>query len=127
MKQILLDSLAYMQAEQWLDLYAFVVTPNHIHLIVRCWDKHPMSDVVRDFKKHTAKQIIAAYKQEGNQSALAFLHHAVERPDKQTYAVWASEYQAKAIFSPSFLWQKTEYIHLNPLQPHWRLAEKPEE
>jgi len=33
----------------------------------------------------------------------------------------------KKIFSPEFLRQKIEYIHANPLQPHWQLAEHPED
>ncbi len=127
MKQIVADSFAYMQAAHWLDLHAFVIMPNHVHLIVRCSPGHPVSDVVRDFKKHTSKRVIAIYKAEGNDQALAFLRQAVARPDKQTYAVWENDYQAKAVFSPPFLWQKMNYIHQNPLQPHWQLAERPED
>ena len=29
--------------------------------------------------------------------------------------------------SPEFLIQKLTYIHNNPLQPHWRLAQRPED
>jgi len=124
-KQILVDSFAYMRASGWLELFAFVVMPNHIHLIVRCAVEHPVSDVVRDFKKYTSKKIVAQYETEHNDQALRFLHEAVKRPEKQEYAVWEDEYQAKDVYSAEFLRQKMEYIHNNPLQPHWRLVEKP--
>jgi REP element-mobilizing transposase RayT len=127
MKQILVDSFDYMRTHQWLELYAFVVMPNHIHLMVRCLADHKISDVVRDFKKHTPKQVIAQYEAEGNARALQFLREAVKRPEKQEHVVWEDEYQAKNVFSPQFLKQKVDYIHNNPLQPHWRLAEKPED
>src|SRR5262245_46914113 len=75
-KQIILASWAYMQTAGWLKVYAFVIMPNHIHLIVQCAPEHPISDVVRDFKKYTAKQIIAAYKAADHAAALSFLRAA---------------------------------------------------
>ncbi len=35
-KRLLLDTLDCMQLRKQLDLYAFVIMPNHIHLIVQC-------------------------------------------------------------------------------------------
>jgi len=32
------------------DLSAFVITPNHVHLILRCLGEHTPGDVVREFK-----------------------------------------------------------------------------
>ena len=127
MKQVLVDSFDFMRASGWLELFAFVVMPNHIHLIVRCAADYPVSDVVRDFKKYTSKKIVAQYETEHNDQALRFLREVVKRPEKQEYAVWEDEYQAKDVFSAEFLRQKMEYIHNNPLQPHWRLVEKPED
>jgi REP element-mobilizing transposase RayT len=126
MKRIVVESLAFMRSNGWMRLYAFVVMPNHIHFIAQCHPAHPVQDIVRDFKKYTSKQIVAQYVLEGNTRALEFLRTSVKRPGKQTYAVWASEYQAKDVVSPGFLAQKLNYIHHNPLQPHWQLADRPE-
>ncbi len=127
MKQIIIDSFDFMHTHRWLELYAFVVMPKHIHIMVRCLADHPVSDVVRDFKKHTSKQIIKHYETEQNERALRFLREAVKRPEKQEHAVWEDDYQAKDVYSPEFLKQKIDYIHNNPLQPHWRLVEQPED
>ena len=127
MKRILIDSLSYMRTQRWTELYAFVVMPNHLHFIARCLPDHPLADVLRDFKKHTAKQTIRQYQAEGNQKVLAFLAEAVPRPQKQRYKVWDDDYDAKEVFTPEFLKQKMDYIHNNPLQPHWCLAERAEE
>lgn len=40
-------------------MYEFVIMSNHLHAITSS-DKLPLSDVIRDFKKFTAKQIIEA-------------------------------------------------------------------
>ena len=50
----------------------------------------------------------------------------MERSHQQQHAVWKPEYQAKNVFSAHFLEQKLTYIHNNPLQSHWQLAERPE-
>lgn len=49
------------------------------------------------------------------------------RPQKQRYKVWDDDYDAKEVFTPEFLKQKMDYIHNNPLQPHWCLAKRAEE
>jgi REP element-mobilizing transposase RayT len=97
--------------------------PNHVHVIVRCPEDRTPADVVREFKKATANLILRQYEAEQNRQALDFFAAAVEPDQKQQHAVWEGEYQAKNVFSPAFLQQKLEYLHGNPMQPHWQLAE----
>ena len=126
-KRIIADSLTYVRAERWISLYAFVIMPNHVHIIVHFEQGHSLADVMRDFKKHTSKQIIRQYQAENSQQVLAFLRQAAgEAPDQQ-YRVWEEGYDARNVFSPDFLRQKVEYVHNNPCQSRWQLAERPEE
>ncbi len=125
-KRIIVDSLHYMRAQQWLKLYVFVVMPNHIHFIARFQPGYVLSDVMREFKKHTSKQIIRQYQAEDNQRVLAFLEKAAQPLADQHYKVWEKGYDARDVFSQEFLRQKMTYIHNNPCQPHWQLAERPE-
>ncbi len=126
-KRILIDSLNTGRILGHYLLFAFVIMPNHIHLILQCLNDCTPSDVVREFKKATANLIIRQYEAEGNARALDFFASAVQPGRKEQYTVWEHEYQAKNVFSPDFLRQKLEYIHNNPVQPHWRLAERPED
>jgi len=116
-----------MRLRKHFKLYAFVVMPNHIHIIIQCRAEYPLAEVVRDFKKHTADRIVRQYRAEGNQAALDFLASTVPRPEKQRHKVWEEGYDAREIFSPNFLRQKMTYSHNNPCQPHWNLAERPED
>jgi len=125
-KRILVDSLNAARILGQLDLYAFVIMPNHLHFIVRCRDTFTISDIVREFKKATSNLILRQHEAEGNRQALDFFTAAVKPGQKQHYAVWEDEYQAKNVFSPEFLEQKLEYVHHNPVQPHWQLADSPE-
>ena len=126
-KRIIADSLNYIRVQHWIKLYAFVIMPNHIHIIVRFLEGYTLSDVMREFKKYTARQIIRQYQAENNQPALAFLEQTANHVPDQRYKVWEDGYDARNVFSPEFLGQKLEYIHNNPCQPHWELVEHPEE
>jgi putative transposase len=126
-KRIIVDSLDFMRAQRRLSLYCFVVMPNHVHFIVRFLGDAVLSDVLRDFKKHTSKQIIRQYQAENNQSVLEFLECMAEDFKDQCYKVWEDGYDARDVFTPDFLRQKMEYVHNNPCQPHWQLAEHPED
>lgn len=126
-KHILADSLNYMRTQKWINLYVFVIMPNHIHIIVRFLNGRTLANVMRDFKKHTSKQIIRQYQAEENDRVLEFLTQVAAQIPDQHYKVWEDGYDARDVFSPDFLRQKAEYVHNNPCQPHWRLAERPEE
>jgi len=126
MKRLLVDSLQHARAVGRIELYAFVIMPNHLHLIVRIAAEVGLANWIRNWKTFTAKQIVWQYQAEGNEQALAFLSSAVKRPGKQRFKVWEDGYNAKEVFSAGFLEQKIEYVHNNPCQPHWQLAEYPE-
>src|ERR1700712_1982580 len=58
-KDILVDSIKYCVANKGLELYAWVIMSNHIHMIIGTQGK-PMQDILRDMKRHTSKVIIKA-------------------------------------------------------------------
>jgi len=126
-KRILVDSINTGRILNQYDLFAFVIMPNHVHLILRCLNDYTPADVVREFKKTTSNLILRQYEAEGNQAALDFCASAVKPGQKQQHAVWEDEYQAKNVFSPGFLRQKLDYTHNNPVQPHWHLVELAED
>jgi REP element-mobilizing transposase RayT len=125
-KRILVDSLNTGRILGQYELYAFVIMPNHIHIIIKCLNNHQPKDVVREYKKATAKLILRQLAAEGADELLEQLAQVVSRTQKQRFAVWEPEYQAKNIYSSEFVNQQLNYIHNNPLQPHWRLAGRPE-
>jgi REP element-mobilizing transposase RayT len=54
-KDTIIESLAYCRKEKGLELYGYVIMTNHIHLICRAKEGFELSDILRDFKRHTAK------------------------------------------------------------------------
>jgi len=126
-KHIIVGSLEFMREQGLLKLYAFVIMPNHLHLIVQILSPHTLQDVMRDFKKYTSKKIVENCQLSDNLELLSKFEQAGERNAKSRYKVWSDGYDAREIFSLGFLEQKLEYIHHNPCQPHWMLVENPED
>jgi putative transposase len=126
-KRILVDSLNTGRILGHYALFAYVIMPNHVHLIVRCLADRSPGKVVGALKRTSAGLILRQYEVEGNQSALAFCAAAMPPKRKEQYVVWEHEYQAKNVYSAAFLRQELDYLHNNPVQPHWELAERPEQ
>ena len=49
---IIVDSLKYCIGNKDLELYAWVIMSNHVHLIIGTRGE-PMENILRDLKKHT--------------------------------------------------------------------------
>jgi REP element-mobilizing transposase RayT len=109
-----------------MKLYAFVIMPNHIHLIVKLMQEYTLSNMMRDFKRHTARQIIRQFIAREESSKLELLQK-LNKDSRQEYKVWEDRYDARDVFSIEFLEQKMDYVHHNPCQPHWNLAALPED
>ena len=125
-KRSIVDSLHHIRTTSGVKLFIFVIMPNHIHIIAQFSEEYPLSAVMRDIKKFTARQIYRQFQAEENAKVLDFLKNEGEKV-KQEYKVWEHNYDARDVFSIEFLQQKMDYIHHNPCQPQWKLVESPED
>ena len=57
-RDIIIDSLKYCQEFKGLNVYAYVIMSNHIHLLGSS-ETGNLGSVIRDFKSHTSKQFIS--------------------------------------------------------------------
>jgi putative transposase len=130
-KHFLLDSLKYCQGTKGLEIYAWCLMSNHIHLIagVKEGSKNTLSDILRDFKKHTNKKILAEI-ETGYESRKKWMLNQFEFAGRynskiKDYKFWQDGNEAKEIHTSEFLQQKVDYIHMNPVvsdivdEPHY--------
>jgi REP element-mobilizing transposase RayT len=126
-RDIIIESLRYCQKEKGLELYAWVIMSNHIHLLARS-SKNDLSGTIRDFKKFTSKVIIELISTSGESRKewmLRLFAHAAKRQNKAgEFQVWTHENHAIEVFGNSFVQEKVEYIHNNPVRAG--LVNKPE-
>ena len=73
------------------------------------------------FEKFTAKSLVNNMKANKNST---LINYAVTTTDRQ-YNVWLRDPLAILVFSREMASQKLDYMHLNPIQPHWLLCIKP--
>jgi putative transposase len=114
---ILLESLCYCQEKKGLKVYAYVFMMNHIHLIIQSPD---VSGFLRDFKKHTAHEIMKNITATEPSVAKLFLD------EDGKYSIWQKTNMPIPLESFSVFAQKKTYIENNPVrkkyvqQPeHW--------
>lgn len=120
-KQIIIDSLEWLANAGKLDVFAFIIMPNHCHVIWRTNDINGKETVQGSFLKYTAHQFRRKLLND-NPSSLA--EYAVRASNKE-HEFWQRDPVAIHLYSPPVAWQKLEYIHLNPLGEHWNLVTDP--
>jgi len=111
----LLESLAFCRANKSLHLFAFVVMPNHIHLIAAAEDLHA---VMRDFKRYTSRTIHERLVQDQRETILEWLQRAAQRARRERgeFSFWQDGFHPQAIYSRSVFEQKLRYLHENPVR-----------
>src|SRR5674476_448972 len=56
-RMVVVDSLNYCIESKGLTVYAWCLMSNHIHLVAKANEGFRLSDIIRDFKKFTAKKL----------------------------------------------------------------------
>jgi len=117
--QIILRNLDFYREKFGFRLLAYVVMPQHIHLVLQPSSKGNISQIMRDFKRHTAKEIIERLKEENRTEVLGVFMEAAKRyhpNENREYQVWEDRFDDVAVYSDEVLRTKIEYIHNNPVK-----------
>ncbi|MGB4413959.1 MAG: transposase [Paludibacter sp.] len=120
-KHIVIESLEYCQEHKGLIIYAWVLMSNHLHAIVGSEGEAKVSDIWRDFKKFTSKDIIATIKTEISESRSEWMLNRFEYSGKndkkiKNYRFWQEGNDAQGIYLNEYFEQKLNYIHYNPVK-----------
>lgn len=118
-KDLLVENLNYCIVNKEMVVFGYVIMSNHIHCIVQC-KNGKLSDLIRDFKKHTSKKIIASITQEP-ESRREWMLERFAKASKthsrnQKYQFWKYGNHPEEIYTEKFMWAKLDYIHLNPVR-----------
>jgi REP element-mobilizing transposase RayT len=118
-RDVVIESFKYCQQEKGLEIFAWVIMSNHIHLLARSKENN-LSDTIRDFKKFTSKAFIELITTSGDSRKewmLRLFQHAAKRQNKEkNFQVWTHENHAIEVYGNSFIQTKIDYIHENPVR-----------
>jgi len=122
-KDIIVKSLLFLKNEGSIVVYGFVIMPNHIHLIWQIQDGFKQEMIQNRLLKFTAQQIKFRLLDTHDTQISQFL---VKAKDRQ-YQFWKRNALSVDLWSQTVFEQKLDYIHNNPLQHKWQLAQYPED
>ena len=118
----LVDSMNYCIREKGLIVYSWVIMSNHIHCLWQASEGYKLSDIVRDYKKFTAKKIIKLI-EDCPESRKVWMLNKFEYAGKRLnriskYKFWKDDNHAIEInnFETQLFEQKLDYIHNNPIK-----------
>jgi putative transposase len=110
--QIVIDSLNFCYKKYDTSILAYVLMPNHIHLVIHFKEGDKRVDFMRDFKKFTSTQIRKEIERNDEQ----LLNKLRVNIKGQISKVWQDRYDELYLETRELLEKKLDYIHLNPLQ-----------
>ena len=116
----IIKNLIYCQKNKGLEIYAYVIMPSHIHLVVSR-KEGLLSDWIRDFKSFMAKQIVAAINANPQESRKEWLNYmfsyfAKGSKQNQDFMFWQKTNHPVELYTEKVIEQKIDYIHNNPVE-----------
>ena len=113
--QLFIDALAQTRQYCTFKLIGYVIMPDHVHLIVNPVNRD-ISAVMRRLKSSSARLILDWLRENGFVSSLRKLTLTHPQAKSHTHALWQRDFSSIDLFSPRFIQQKLNYIHLNPVR-----------
>ena len=117
-RDIAIESFDYCIKNKGLKLHAYVIMSNHIHCIASTELK--LSDIVRDFKRHTSKIILQTIVTEKESRKewlmMIFRYHAKFNKRVEEHQLWTHENHAVELTDNKMIESRIDYIHQNPVR-----------
>ena len=119
-KVIITDSLNYCVENKGLEIFAWCLMSNHLHIVCRAEEKYKISDIIRDFKKFTAKAIVRTIKEipESRRDWLLYKFEYAGKFDNRIkkYKFWQETNHAVLLDDNQKIEQRINYTHQNPVR-----------
>ena len=116
---ILIESIKYCLEFKGLNVHAYVIMSNHIHLIVSTKEGVALGDIMRDMKKFTAKKFVEYLDSGGgrtNWMLNKFSFAAKNRGEAKRHNVWKSGFHPILLDTNLKKEKALSYIHQNPVK-----------
>jgi putative transposase len=110
---ILVESLKYQLNEHKSSLFAYVLMPNHIHLILHIPLGESITDFMRDFKRHTSIEIRKELEITGKTE---IINRLKQKSGHGGFKLWMDRFDDVILTSDKVIQTKSDYIHNNPVR-----------
>ena len=118
-KEIFVKSVEYCQKSKGLELFGWCLMTNHAHLLARAKESYLLSDIIRDLKKYTSRQLIKAIEQNRQESRREWLlsmfrNSGNHNPNNSHCQFWRQDNHPIECYTTEVTHQKLDYIHNKP-------------
>ena len=113
-KKIIVENLAFCQKNKGLEIFAWCIMTNHVHLLIRAKEEALLQNILRDFKKFSSKAITNAIQNSNDEKNIKVLLPHFITPDG--YRFWHADNHPIEVWSNAVIKQKINYIHQNPVK-----------
>ncbi|HRH58855.1 MAG TPA: transposase [Chitinophagales bacterium] len=122
-KMIIINSLKYLTKNNIVELYGYVIMPNHIHLLWNFLKSNGKESPAGSFTKYTAHE----FKKYLTETNVKLLHEFKSNKADRLFQFWKRDPLAVPMSTEEIFIQKLDYIHQNPVNEKWKLASLPED
>jgi putative transposase len=123
MKMKVVESWQNLVERKLIEIYAYVIMPNHVHLLWSMLGENGKESAAGSFAKYTAHEF---KKQLQAETPEELAYYATEKRDRR-YQFWKRDPLAVPVDTEKIFIQKMEYIHNNPITDKWNLCRYPED
>jgi putative transposase len=113
--ELFIEALAETRRQNPFKLIGYVVMPDHAHIILNPLGRD-IGMVMARLKSTSARAILDWLREAGHDVSLRKLALDVPQERGHTHAVWLKDFSSIDLWSPKFIRQKLNYIHLNPVR-----------
>ena len=119
-KEIILESLRYSQLNKGMEIFAWCIMINHVHLVFRSVKDINPELLLGDFKRFTSNKIVEAIienpKESRKEWMLEKFHQAAKsKSNVKHYQFWRHDNKPIELWSNKVISEKIRYIHNNPV------------
>jgi len=120
-RMIVLDSLRHCCQHKGLQLHAWVMMTNHMHLIMTTADGVLPANILRDHKRFTSEEIhkdLKLFKGESRKEWMLplFQQAGTTNSANRGFQLWQQHNHPIFLTSLKVILQKLNYLHLNPVR-----------
>jgi len=120
-KDLVLESLEYCQNNKGMEVHAWCIMTNHVHLIFRSIKGQQPELLLGDLKRFTSRNVVKAIQENPRESRREFLldyfkNEAAKSSNSTNYQFWRHDNKPIELWSNEVIQQKIDYIHNNPVE-----------
>lgn len=120
-KEIIIDSLTFCQKNKGMEIFAWCIMTNHVHLVFRTIGEQKPELVLGDFKRFTSQKIVKAIIDNPKESRKEILINTFKKAAENTSNVkhhqfWRHDNKPIELWSNKVINEKINYVHQNPVE-----------